>query len=256
MPLRRGALEIADRLESLVLTLAGASPSGDTAGVTHVAVVAATAGRTREHAGIDQLDHVGDEVTQARSGGRLVLRQRQVFEASAAHDRPVEAGDGGVVVVAGLADGELVDGELHAQPFLDAVLLGGAGARLVVDDAGSGRRSVDAVEATGEADPPLTPQLENHGPAVRLPEAPLHGHRATVWLGEDRVAPHRLEQVLAQHLAPDLPRQRRTRDAAPFGLGAAGLPSGCDRIQGAVERQRFGDHALVGLMQNLVRQHA
>ena len=220
-----------------MLALAGARPVGGPAGVADVAVVAAPGRGAREQAGVDQRDGLGDQAAQPPAGGLLVVRQRQLLEPAAARDEPVQAGDLSVVRVAGLPHGQLIDGQLHAQPVLEALRLGGAVARLVVDDAGARGGSVDAVEAAGEADRPPTRQLEADGPAGRLAEAPLDVHRPVAGRGEHGIAAHGLEQVLEQHGATHVPRERGAGDAAPLGLGAGRLPRRGEGVQRLVETE-------------------
>ena len=141
----------------------------------------------------------------------LVVRQRQLVEPAASRDQPVETRDLSVALGPGLPHGELVDGQLHAQPVLEALFLGGAFARLVVDDAGAGGRGVDAVEAAGEADDPPAGQVEGDLAAGGLAEAPLDADRPAAARGEHRVAAHRLEQVLEQHRRGARPRTARRR---------------------------------------------
>ena len=160
----------------LVLALARPLPCRDAASVADVAEVASAGRRAREHARVDELERGRDQLGQPLSGGSLVVGQRDRLEAAPARDRTVLADDL-AVVAAGLADGKLIDRQLHAQPVLDAVSLAVAGAGLVVDDAGARRRLVEAVDATPERDLSAATQSEPHRPGVGRSERPLDRDR-------------------------------------------------------------------------------
>ena len=100
---------------------------------------------------------------------RVTSRYRQVTDSGSARS--------GAERRPSLADGQLVHGELDAQALLEARLLRRPRARLVVDDAGAGRRQVHPVEAAGETDPPSSLELQVDRDVVLLPEAPFH----TLW---------------------------------------------------------------------------
>src|SRR5664280_3502766 len=90
---RPAGLQGDDVAQGLVPALARPRPRRRAAGVADVAVLAAAAGRAREHARVDQGHGAGHQPCEPGGGFRLALGQRQRLEPALARDELVEALD-------------------------------------------------------------------------------------------------------------------------------------------------------------------